>query len=442
MLPTVSIVGRPNVGKSTIFNRLVGERQAIVHDEYGVTRDRHYGDSYWNGVDFNIIDTGGYLPDELDTITVGVREQVLIAIDESDVILFVVDAKTGINMLDESVAQILRRQKKPVLLVANKADNEGRRLEASEFYSLGFDELYSISAISGTGTGELMDRLIELLPDHEPEQQENIPKLAFIGRPNVGKSSLVNALVDDERCIVTDIAGTTRDTINTYLSFNDKEYTLMDTAGLRKRVKVKENIEFYSTVRTEKAIRECDVAVLILDAERGFDAQDKRVLRQAEEYNKGLIIVWNKWDLIDDKDTHTVREFEKVVYEAVPQMDYIPILTISATNKKRIHKVLELCDEVIEERKKQISTSELNDFIEKTLQKRPLPMKRGRELKIQYGSQVKANPPVFKFFMNSPQDLPANYRRYLENQIRETYKYLEKELLILNQKQEPSSAGE
>lgn len=423
MLPTVSIVGRPNVGKSTIFNRLVGERQAIVHDEYGVTRDRHYGDSYWNGVDFNIIDTGGYLPDELDTITVGVREQVLIAIDESDVILFVVDAKTGINMLDESVAQILRRQKKPVLLVANKADNEGRRLEASEFYSLGFDELYSISAISGTGTGELMDRIIELLPDYELEQQVNIPKLAFIGRPNVGKSSLVNALVDDERCIVTDIAGTTRDTINTYLSFNDKEYTLMDTAGLRKRVKVKENIEFYSTVRTEKAIRECDVAVLILDAERGFDAQDKRVLRQAEEYNKGLIIVWNKWDLIDDKDTHTVREFEKVVYEAVPQMDYIPILTISATNKKRIHKVLELCDEVIEERKKQISTSELNDFIEKTLQKRPLPMKRGRELKIQYGSQVKANPPVFKFFMNSPQDLPANYRRYLENQIRETYKF-------------------
>ena len=423
MLPTVSIVGRPNVGKSTIFNRLVGERKAIVHDDYGVTRDRHYGDSYWNGVDFNIIDTGGYLPDELDTITVGIREQVLIAIDESDVILFVVDAKTGINMLDESVAQILRRQKKPVLLVANKADNEGRRLEASEFYSLGFDDLFSISAISGTGTGELMDRIIELLPEHEPEPQENIPKLAFIGRPNVGKSSLVNALVDDERCIVTDIAGTTRDTINTYLSFKDNEYTLMDTAGLRKRVKVKENIEFYSTVRTEKAIRECDVAVLILDAERGFDAQDKRVLRQAEEYNKGLIIVWNKWDLIDDKDTHTVREFEKVVYEAVPQMDYIPILTISATNKKRIHKVLELCDEVIEERKKQISTSELNDFIEKTLHKRPLPMKRGRELKIQYGSQVKANPPVFKFFMNSPQDLPANYRRYLENQLRETYKF-------------------
>ena len=423
MLPIVSIVGRPNVGKSTIFNRLVGERKAIVHDEYGVTRDRHYGDTYWNGVDFNIIDTGGYLPDELDIITVGVREQVIIAINESDLILFVVDSKTGINMLDNSVAQILRRQQKPVLLVANKADNEARRLDASEFYSLGFDELYPISAVSGSGTGELMDRIVELLPEHEPEHHESIPKLAFIGRPNVGKSSLINALVDDERCIVTDIAGTTRDTINTFLSYDDKEYILMDTAGLRKKVKIKENIEFYSTVRTEKAIRECDIAVLILDAERGFDVQDKRVLRQAEEYNKGLVIVWNKWDLIDDKNTHTVREFEKIVYDAIPQMDYIPVLTISAINKKRIHKVLELCDKVIEEKNKQISTSELNNFIAKTLLKRPLPMKRGKELKIQYGLQVKVNPPVFMFFMNNPQDLPANYRRYLENQIRETYKF-------------------
>ena len=423
MLPIVSIVGRPNVGKSTIFNRLVGERKAIVHDEYGVTRDRHYGDTYWNGVDFNIIDTGGYLPDELDIIAVGIREQVIIAINESDLILFVVDAKTGINMLDESVAQILRRQQKPVLVVANKADNEDRRLDASEFYSLGFNELYPISAISGTGTGELMDRIVELLPEYEPEHHETIPKLAFIGRPNVGKSSLINSLVDDERCIVTDIAGTTRDTINTYLSFNDKEYMLMDTAGLRKKVKIKENIEFYSTVRTEKAIRECDIAILILDAKRGFDAQDKRVLRQAEEYNKGLVIVWNKWDLIEDKNTNTVREFEKIVYDAIPQMDYIPILTISATNKKRIHKVLELCDKVIEEKNKQISTSDFNNFIAKTLLKRPLPMKRGRELKIQYSSLVKSNPPVFKFFMNNPQDLPANYRRYLENQIRETYKF-------------------
>lgn len=423
MLPTVSIVGRPNVGKSTIFNRLLGERKAIVHDEYGVTRDRHYGESYWNGVDFSVIDTGGYLPDELDTIVVGIREQVMIAIEESDVILFVVDAKSGINTLDESVAQILRRQEKPILMVANKADNEDRRLDATEFYSLGFEELFPISAISGTGSGELMDRLVELLPKKELSTTNDIPKLAFIGRPNVGKSSLVNALLNDERCIVTDIAGTTRDTINTHLNYQEKEYLLMDTAGLRKRVKVKENIEFYSTVRTEKAIRECDVAVLILDAERGFDAQDKRVLRQAEQYNKGLIIVWNKWDLITEKDTHTVREFEQTVYEAVPQMDYIPVLTISALNKQRIHKVLDLCAQVIEERKKQIGTSELNSFIDDILRKRPLPMKRGRELKIQYASQVKSNPPVFKFFMNSPQDLPPNYRRYLENQLRETYKF-------------------
>ncbi|MEL0010862.1 MAG: ribosome biogenesis GTPase Der, partial [Bacteroidota bacterium] len=231
MLPTVSIVGRPNVGKSTIFNRLLGERKAIVHDEYGVTRYRHYGESYWNGVEFIVIDTGGYLPDELDTIVVGIREQVMIAIEESDVILFVVDAKSGINTLDESVAQILRRQEKPILMVANKADNEDRRLDATEFYSLGFEELFPISAISGTGSGELMDRLVELLPKKEPSTTNDIPKLAFIGRPNVGKSSLVNALLNDERCIVTDIAGTTRDTINTHLNYQEKEYLLMDTAG-------------------------------------------------------------------------------------------------------------------------------------------------------------------------------------------------------------------
>ena len=333
-----------------------------------------------------------------------------------------VDVADGVTGMDQTIATLLRRSHKPIFLAVNKVDNALRIQDTPEFYALGIKKFYSISSVSGSGTGELLDDLIKELPEVQ-ENDTSLPRFAVVGRPNAGKSSFINALIGEERYIVTDIAGTTRDTINTYLSFNDKEYTLMDTAGLRKRVKVKENIEFYSTVRTEKAIREGDVAVLILDAERGCDAQDKRVLRQAEEYNKGLIIVWNKWDLIDDKDTHTVREFEKVVYEAVPQMDYIPILTISATNKKRIHKVLELCDEVIEERKKQISTSELNDFIEKTLHKRPLPMKRGRELKIQYGSQVKANPPVFKFFMNSPQDLPANYRRYLENQIRETYKF-------------------
>lgn len=424
MLPVVSIVGRPNVGKSTIFNRLIGERKAIVHDEYGVTRDRHYGESYWNGRDFTVIDTGGYLPDEMDVMVVGIREQVHIALEESDVVLFVVDVDSGMNTLDKSVATLLRQQNKPVILVSNKADNEERRLNSTEFYELGFEELFPISAISGTGTGELLDKVVELLPEKEKPADNPAPKLAFIGRPNVGKSSLVNALLDDERSIVTDIAGTTRDTIDSTLFFNDKEYTLVDTAGLRKRVKVKENIEFYSTVRTERAIRECDIAILILDAERGFEDQDKRVLREAERFNKGLIIVLNKWDLIEDKDTNTVKEFETYIYESVPQLSYIPVVTISALNKKRIHRVIELADQVIEERKKQISTSQLNNFLEEILRDRPLPMKRGRQLKIQYMTQVKNDPPVFKFFMNSPQDLPPNYRRYLENQLRDKYGFI------------------
>tara|TARA_R110000868_G_scaffold304437_27_gene565503 strand:- start:11205 stop:12512 length:1308 start_codon:yes stop_codon:yes gene_type:complete len=423
MLPVVSIVGRPNVGKSTFFNRLIGERKAIVHDEYGVTRDRHYGDSYWNGHDFTVIDTGGYLPDDMNVMVVGIREQVHIALEESDVILFVVDTETGMNTLDKSVARLLREQSKPVLIVSNKADNEMRRLNSSEFYELGFDEIFPVSAISGSGTGELLDRVVELLPDIEPEVDDPAPKLAFVGRPNVGKSSLVNALLNDERSIVTEIAGTTRDSINSKFSYNGKDYILVDTAGLRKRVKVKENIEFYSTVRTDRAIRECDVAILMLDAVRGFEDQDKRVLREAEKYNKGLIIVLNKWDLIEDKDTNTVKEFENYIKESVPQFSYVPILTISALNKKRINKVIELSDEVIEERGKQIGTSELNNFLEEILREKALPMKRGKQLKISYMTQVKAEPPVFKFFMNNPQDMPPNYRRYIENKIREKYKF-------------------
>lgn len=421
MLPVVSIVGRPNVGKSTLFNRLIGKRKAIVHDEYGVTRDRHYGQSYWNGIDFNVIDTGGYLPDDMNVMVVGIREQVHIALEESDVILFVVDAEHGINTLDKSVATLLRQQEKPVLLVANKADNETRRMNASEFYELGFEDLYPVSGISGIGTGDLLDKVTELLPEATQEEDDPSPKIAFIGRPNVGKSSLVNSLLNDERCIVTDIAGTTRDTINSKLNFNGKDYILVDTAGLRKRTKVKENIEFYSTVRTARAIQECDVAVLILDAMRGFEDQDKRVLREAEKYNKALIILLNKWDLVTEKDTHTVKEFEDYIYKSTPQLDYVPILTISALNKKRVHKVIDLAEEVIQERKKSISTSEFNDFIEDILSMKPLPMKRGRQLKIQYGTQVKSNPPVFKFFMNSPQDLPPNYRRFIENQLRARY---------------------
>lgn len=421
MLPVVSIVGRPNVGKSTIFNRLIGRRKAIVDDEYGVTRDRHYGESHWNGREFNVIDTGGYLPDATDVMISGIREQVHIALEESDVILFVVDTESGITSLDSKVAQLLREQEKPVLLVANKADNDERELNATEFYALGFEELFPISALSGRGSGDLMDRLVELLPEEKDELKTTIPKLAVVGRPNVGKSSFVNALLDDERCIVTDIPGTTRDSINSKLVYDEKEYILIDTAGLRKKAKVKENVEFYSTVRTDRSLKECDVAILMLDAMRGFEKQDKRILQNAADYNKGIVIVLNKWDLVPEKDTNIHKEFEEYIYSQVPRMEYVPIVSISSTHRQRIHKVINIADWVIKEREKTVKTPDFNNFISRILKDKPLPMRRGVALKIKYGTQVKSAPPVFKFFMNIPEELPANYRRYIENKIREEY---------------------
>ena len=421
MLPVVSIVGRPNVGKSTIFNRLIGSRKAIVDDQYGVTRDRHYGESFWNGREFNVIDTGGYLPNETDVMITGIREQVHIAIEESDVILFVVDAETGITSLDEAVTNVLRQVDKPVLLVPNKADNEEREMNATEFYTLGFEELYPISALSGRGTGDLLDRVVELLPEEKDEPKTDIPKLSVVGRPNVGKSSFINALLDDERCIVTDIPGTTRDSINSKLIYNEKEYILIDTAGLRKKAKVDENIEFYSTVRTDRALKECDIAILMLDAMRGFEEQDKRILREAAKYNKGIVIVLNKWDLVPDKDSNIHKEFEEYVYSRVPMMKYIPIVSVSSLHRKRIHRVIDVADMVLEERKKTVKTSDFNDFLEKILEEKPLPMRRGVPLKIKYGTQVKSNPPVFKFFMNKPKELPTNYMRFIENKIRDEY---------------------
>lgn len=409
------------MGKSTIFNRLVGGREAIVHDEYGVTRDRHYGESYWNGREFNLIDTGGYQPDTTDVMLKGIREQVHIAIDESDVILFVVDTEGGITSLDSAVAQMLREQDTPVLLVANKADNDKREMDATEFYALGFEELFPISAINGRGTGDLMDRIVDLLPDESEEPKQSIPKLAIVGRPNVGKSSYVNAMLKDERCIVTDIPGTTRDSINSKLIYEDREYILVDTAGLRKKAKVEENVEFYSTVRTDRALKECDVAVVMLDAMRGFETQDKRIVRQAEDYNKGIILALNKWDLVPEKDTNVHKEFEEYIYDRIPQMKYIPIVSISAMNRKRINKVIDVADFVLRERKKTIKTSDFNDFVGRILKEKPLPIRRGVPLKIKYATQVKSDPPVFKFFMNHPEELPANYRQYIENKIRKEY---------------------
>lgn len=422
MLPVVAIVGRPNVGKSTLFNRLIGERVAIVHDESGVTRDRHYGESFWNGRTFNVIDTGGYVPDDPDVMVAGIREQVHIALEESDVVLFMVDVEHGLIDLDTQVADILRKQKKPVIVVANKADNEERRWNASSFYSLGFDDLFAVSSVSGMGTGELMDRIVELLPEDVPDEESDYPKLAIIGRPNVGKSSFVNAVLKDERSIVTEIAGTTRDSINSLLEYEGRKYILVDTAGLRRKTKVKENIEFYSTLRTHRAIRESDVVIMVIDATRGLEAQDIRLLAESEKFNKGIIIAINKWDLIE-KETNTFKEFELAIKTRLQTLDYIPVVSISALNKTRIYKVIDLADEVLEQRNKKISTAQLNEFIRETLENRPLPFARGKPLKITFATQVKQNPPVFSFFMNNPRELPPHYRRYIENQLREKYSF-------------------
>lgn len=418
MSATVAIVGRPNVGKSTLFNRLIGMRKAIVHDESGVTRDRHYGEMHWNGREITVIDTGGYLPESDDVIIEGIREQVELAISEADVVLQVVDVKHGVTDLDGIVSEVLRKHKKPVLVVANKADNEELAWSSSDFYSLGFDEIFSISSISGTGTGDLLDRIVSLLPESDEESDtDGIPKLAIIGRPNVGKSSLVNALLNDQRSIVTDVAGTTRDSINSEFTYGDKTYILIDTAGLRKRAKVKENIEFYSSIRTERSIRECDIAILLLDAEKGLEAQDIRVLMEAEKFNKGIIIAINKWDLVE-KETNTFKEFTDRIHERLSTMKYVPVITISAVTKQRIFKLMDLVNNVLEERSKKISTSQLNDFVQQMIAQRPLPVVRGKQLKINYATQAKHKPPVFLFFMNTPKELPVNYRRSIENQLR------------------------
>lgn len=421
MLPLVAIVGRPNVGKSTLFNRLLGERQAIVHNESGVTRDRHYGESFWNDRDFTVVDTGGYISGKRDAIVTGIRNQVELALIEADIIVFVVDVEQGITAEDDTVARVLRRQDKPVILAVNKSDNSNKAMEASLFYRLGFDELFAVSAISGTGTGELLDRLVSLLPA-KVEQQEGPrwPKLAVIGRPNVGKSSFINALLKDERCIVTDIAGTTRDSVNSLLNYKGGNYTLIDTAGLRKRSRVHDNIEFYSLIRTEKSIRECDVAIILVDATLGFHVQDVRLLRQAEQFNKGMVIALNKWDLVE-KETNTAKMFVEAVYRKIPSMDYVPVVTISATSGQRIHKVIDEAVEVLVERSKKVPTPQLNKFLKDITTGRPLPYARGHQLTIKYMTQVKQKPPVFSLFMNMPRELPANYRRFIENKLREQF---------------------
>ncbi|WP_412068745.1 ribosome biogenesis GTPase Der [Rubrivirga sp. IMCC43871] len=423
----VAIVGRPNVGKSTLFNRLTEERRAIVDDQPGVTRDRLFGTVEWTGRTFDLVDTGGLVPRSAEQFEAAIREQVMLTLEEADVILFVVDTLTGISDLDQEVAQRLRRADQPVIVVANKADNQARALDASEFWSLGFEQMFALSAINGTGTGDFLDAVVAALPDEpEVDEEDTAPRIAFLGRPNVGKSSLANKLLGRARSIVTDVAGTTRDAIDARLTIGEgedaREVVLVDTAGLRKKARVKENIEFYSTLRTERALQACDVAVVLVDAERGLEAQDARVLREAEQLKKGMVIVVNKWDLVE-KETNTARDVERGIKERLGLLDFVPIVFVSALTGQRAEKVLDLALAVFDERRKRIPTAELNVVLEKALRRQPPPTYRNNYVKINYASQVRDEPPVFAFFANYPEGVKESYRRYLENRLREAFSF-------------------
>lgn len=417
----VAIIGRPNVGKSTLFNRLVKSRQAIVDDLSGVTRDRHYGESEWTGRNFTVIDTGGYVPQSEDIFESAIREQVHIAMEEADVLLFVVDVITGMTPLDREVANIVRQSKKPMLLIANKSDTTERIDHAYEFYELGLGELFMISALNGYGTGDLLDRVVALLPAELPEpEEETIPKFAIVGRPNVGKSSLVNALIGANRNIVTPISGTTRDSIHTRYNAFGLDVFLVDTAGLRKKAKVQENIEFYSTLRSIRAIEECDVAILMIDATLGIEAQDLHILQTITSNSKGLVILVNKWDLVE-KETNTARDYQKVIEERIAPLSNVPILFVSAHEKQRILKALEVAVEVYHEKNKKIPTSELNDAMQEAWVRHKPAAVRGKFIRIKYVTQVPASIPTFLFFTNHPKLVQESYKRYLENQIREHF---------------------
>ncbi len=420
---TVAIVGRPNVGKSTLFNRLLEQRKAIVEDTPGVTRDRQYGVSEWNGKNFYVIDTGGFVPDSEDHFEREIAKQVEVAVEEASVILFIVDAATGITDLDDSMADILRRSTKPVFLVVNKVDNNERLLEANEFYSLGFDKMFFISSISGSGTGDLLDDVAALIKeDLEPEDERGLPKFAIIGQPNVGKSSLLNALIGEERTIVSDIAGTTRDTIHTRYKLFQKDFILIDTAGIRRKSKVHEDLEFYSVIRAIKAMDEADVCLIMLDAEKGITAQDLSIFSLASRKGKGVAVLVNKWDLVE-KSTNTAKEYEKVLKQRMAPFNDVPILFISVKDKTRIFKAIEVALEVYENRQRKVPTSKLNDVILKAIEAFHPPVVRGHPVKIKYITQLPTIVPSFAFFTNYPEDIKTPYRNYLENKLREHFKF-------------------
>lgn len=411
------------MGKSTFFNRMLEQRKAIVDDVSGVTRDRQYGIADWNGKTFNIIDTGGFVPHSQDIFEREIRKQVLIAVEEANAIIFMVDTATGITDLDEAMADVLRRTTKPVLLAVNKVDNSDRMLQATEFYSLGFDNTFFISSVSGSGTGELLDSLTELIPaDQETEPEKDLPKIAIIGQPNVGKSSLLNALTGQERTIVSEIAGTTRDTIHTHYNLFNKEFILIDTAGIRRKGKVHEDLEFYSVIRAIKAMDEADICLLVLDAEKGITAQDLNIFSLAVKKGKGIVVVVNKWDLVE-KETNTARDYEKELRERLAPFTDVPILFISATEKTRIFKVVEVTLDVFENRQRKVPTSQLNDVMLKAVENFHAPVVRGTPVRIKYVTQLPTHVPSFAFFCNLPDDIKQPYKNYLENELRKNFNF-------------------
>lgn len=419
----VAIVGRPNVGKSTLFNRMVEERKAIVDDESGVTRDRHYGKCEWTGNEFTIVDTGGFVSDSKDIFEKNTSNQVLLAVKEADALIFMVDCTTGVTEEDKEFSRILRKSGKPVFLAINKTDNNLRIENRHEFYELGFEEIFPIASISGFGTGELLDEIVKILPEKNLDESIELPKIAIIGRPNVGKSSLCNALLGEERNIVTDIPGTTRDSINSYYNYYGKQFILTDTAGIRKKGKVNEDIEFYSVMRSIKAIEESDVIMLLIDAKDGIESQDINLFRLAQKNGKGIVIVINKWDLIENKETNSVKNYEDKIKQKIAPFIDVPIVFVSASNKQRIFKAMETALEVYKNLSNRIKTSKLNEVMLQIIENTPPPAVKGKYIKIKYTTQLPTKKVSFAFFCNLPQYIPESYKRFIENRLRENFSF-------------------